>query len=366
MPLIQKLHDRYRERGLTVVALSYEQPEEMQPFLAKMAYTMPVASDPEKKTVTAYKVEGWPTSVIIDKQGKVAHIGSPYNAEAFVEKALGLETDPATLLNAWLDSLGDPGPTRQRECLQRLLEKATDDFDLQAWAKGHMAPGTAAPEGASPPMDGADLLRRCAETWAAGDRAALMQLATAGPTKFDLAAFAKGEFAKAYPFDEAELKTLLQEKSYAAVLEAIEQRLPTEPVLVAAGKDQALVTFCRSQIANACGMAKKGLMAHLWIFPGTKLKDEEGFWRELSISGVMRGPDRNSIVGVVLGGEMVFREQAESYVTRQLKQAILMENLATGKLTGFDDLATLIGQERTAIVHDLESRYGKPEPHDTK
>jgi hypothetical protein len=40
--------------------------------------------------------------------------------------------------------------------------------------------------------------------------------------------------------------------------------------------------------------------------------------------------------------------------------------LSLHKLTGFDDLATLIGQERTAIVHDLESRYGKPEPHDTK
>ncbi|MBL8722934.1 MAG: TlpA family protein disulfide reductase [Planctomycetes bacterium] len=94
MPGIQKLHDRYRERGLTVLAISYETPEKMQPFLQANAYTMPVGSDPEKKTIAAYGISGWPTTILLDKEGKVAHVGSPYDAEEAVEKALGLEAGP--------------------------------------------------------------------------------------------------------------------------------------------------------------------------------------------------------------------------------------------------------------------------------
>ena len=91
MPGIQKLHDRYAERGLTVLAISYETPDVLQPFLTKNAFTMPVGSDPKKSTIGAYPIDGWPTTVLIGKDGKIAHVGSPYDAEAQVEKALGLE-----------------------------------------------------------------------------------------------------------------------------------------------------------------------------------------------------------------------------------------------------------------------------------
>lgn len=386
MPGIQKLHDRYRERGLTVLAISYEPAATMQPFLTKNAYTMPVGADPEKKTIAAYPVRGWPTTIVIDKQGKVAHIGSPYDAEAAVEKALGLEAGPAALLNAWLMSQKEPAKAAQREALQRLLEKATPDFDLQAWAKSHLPAETVVGEGAPPapasvpaagkpagkPADGAELLRRCAKAWAApaAQRTPLLQqLADVGPVTFDLAAFAQDTFGKAFPFDAAELQSLLQEKKYAAVVDAIAQRAPAAPVLATASKHADLASFCKGKGDEARSMAKKGLMAQLWVFAGALPKDEavnQKFFGELAMSGAAMSPDKKSIVGVLLGGEQLKREHAGAFVKDQLARAILMGDLAAGKPPRVRDLPKLIDQERTAIVRDLEGRYGKPEPREAK
>ena len=58
MPGIQKLHDRYAERGLTVLAISYETGDVLQPFLTKNAFTMPVGSDPKKSTIAARPTTG--------------------------------------------------------------------------------------------------------------------------------------------------------------------------------------------------------------------------------------------------------------------------------------------------------------------
>ena len=209
MPGIQKLHDRFGEQGLTVLAISYESPDKMQPFLKKHAYTMPVGSDPEKKTIGAYGVSGWPMTVVIDKEGKVAHVGTPYSAEAAVEKALGLEAGPGALLNAYLESTAAEKDT-QRQALERLAAKAPTDFDLRAWAKSHLAPDTVAGEGEEheepQPAKGPAKLRhpdkalqQCIKAWQNESKREklLQQLGDAGPTEFDLADFARTAFAKA-------------------------------------------------------------------------------------------------------------------------------------------------------------------------
>jgi peroxiredoxin len=383
MPGIQKLHDRYRERGLTVLAISYEPTETTQPFLTKNAYTMPVGSDLEKKTIAAYGISSWPTTIIIDKDGKVAHVGSPYDAEAAVEKALGLEAGPAALLNLYLDSLKSPDKKAQREALQRLVEKAPPNFDLQSWAKSHAAPETVGGEGAPPPAatptkptgkpaDAMDVMRRCVKAWpsnAAQCTQLLTQLGDAGPSEFDLAAFAQETFAKDFPFDADELKTLLQGKKYGAVVEALAQRAPAQPVLAAAAKSTDLAAYCKSQSSEARKMAKKGLMAQLWLFADALPKDEklnEQFFNELSVSGMATSADKKSIVGLTLGGDMVMREQIDSFVNVQLTQALLMEDLAAAKPPRVRELAKSFDRERAAIVSDLQSRYGKPEPRERK
>ncbi|HEX5052184.1 MAG TPA: TlpA disulfide reductase family protein [Planctomycetota bacterium] len=382
MPGIQKLHDRYHDRGLTVLAISYETPDVLQPFLAKNAWSMPVGSDPDKKTVAAYGIRSWPTTIVIDKDGNVAHVGSPYDAETAVEKALGLEAGAAALLDLYLDSLAQPAKDAQRDALQRLLEKAPPDFDLQAWAKSHLAAETVG-EGASPAApttgkpagktaDGKDLLRRCAQAWP-GNTAqrdqVLKQLGDGGPSEFDLAGYAQEAFAKAFPFDAAELKSLLQGKKYGAVVEALCQRAPAAAVLATAAKNQDLAGFCKSKAGDARTMAKKGLMARLWVFPGALPRDEQvnsKFFGELSISGMAMSEDKKSIVGLLLGGEMVKKGQVDAFVKSQLTAALVMEDLGAGKPPRTRELMQLFDKERSAIVRDLESRYGKPEPRETK
>src|SRR5690606_20781808 len=133
----------------------------------------------------------------IDKEGKIAHIGSPYDAEAAVEKALGLEAGPAALLDLYLESRKQSDKEAQREALTRLAEKATSDFDLQSWAKGHLAPDTitsdaVASDGAPTPVPAKragklagpeKVLSKCIEAWSseAKRKPLLQQLGDAGP-----------------------------------------------------------------------------------------------------------------------------------------------------------------------------------------
>lgn len=379
MPGVQRLHDRYRERGLTVLAISYERPAAMQSFLTENGYTMPVGSDPEKKTITAYGIGGWPTTILVDKEGVIAHVGSPYDAEAAVEKALGLEAGPSSLLDLYLDSLDGGAKAAQREVLERLVEKAPRSFDLQAWALGHCEAERVAAEGApaakpkstGKSVDGAELLRRCAKDWSNESKRAqpLRQLADAGPIEFDLVAFAGETFAKAFPLDPGELKTLLKDKKYAGVVEAIAQRAPATRVLAAAAKDRDLAAFCKSKVDGARTMAKKGLMAQLWVFPGALPRDEKvngEFFSELAVSGFATSQDKRSITGIMLGGEVVMNDGIEAFVESQLSHALVMQSLAAGKAPRPQSLAKERDKERAAIVRDLEGRYGKPEPREKK
>jgi thiol-disulfide isomerase/thioredoxin len=382
MPGVQKLHDRYTDRGLTVLAISYETEAVMQPFLTQNAYTMPVGSDPEKKTISAFPIKGWPTTVVIGKDGKIAHVGSPYDAEAAVERALGLEAGEGALLTAYFDSQKETDKQKKRQALDRLVEKATQKFDVAAWAKGHLpaetvaeggapAPAAPAPAGApaKPPAkagDPVEALRKCSAVWAdAAQRKTPLQQLAAVAEPIDLAAFARLAMAKAFPFDVAELNALLKDKKHAAVLDAIATRAPAAAVLNSAAKDADLVAFCKTKAKETRAMARKGLMAQRWLFANALPKDEKlnrDFQSDLAMSGAAMSPDRKSIVGVMLGGEQVHRDHAAAYIRNHLAQSILMDDLGAGKPPRVKDLAKLIEDAQQEIVRELEGKYGKPEP----
>jgi peroxiredoxin len=374
MPAIQKLHDRYRDRGLTVLAISYETPSAMRPFLDKNGYTMPVGSDQQKQTVTANGVRGWPTTVVLDKDGKVAHVGSPYDAEQAVEKALGIEAGAGTLLHGYCDAVD---ATAKRDALARLTDKASAQFDLRAWALGQLAPEPVAAGDAEAPAaepakkagslrDAVIVLRSCARAWADQTQRdkLLQQLADDGPSEFDLAAFALEAMADEFPFAAEELEAMLKDKKYAAAVEAIARRNPAAAVLAKAAKDTGLADYSRSNAADPHPIAKKGLMAALWVFPGALPKDEKtnsDFFRELSVSGFATSQDKKSITGITLGGAMVMRDRIDGYVATQLCSALVMDELGDGKKPKVKDLPKLGDKLRDKIVKDLEGRYGKPE-----
>ena len=357
MPIVQKLHDRYKDRGLRVLAISYEADDVLQPFLTKNAYTMTVGSDPTKKVVNAYGIKSWPTSVLIDKEGKIAHIGNPYGIEAAVEKALGLEASPASLLTEAIGALAAKDKQRVRETLERLIDKEPEAFDLKAWSQAAAGAAQAAPAKGEP----GEALDRCVADWNAKDpaarAAALSALAAVAPAEFDLSSWAKRHLGAEFPLTDKELKQLLEGKSYDALVEALIGRNPPPPVVAAAAKSRELRDYCAKKGEEARTFAKKALMIENWVLAGRQAKDNEAFWSELSVNGISMSPDKKSVLGVIVGAKAVTRANAAGFVRNQFSRAIVMDSLAAGKEPKLAGLAAAVAKDREAELKILESRY---------
>jgi cytochrome c biogenesis protein CcmG/thiol:disulfide interchange protein DsbE len=77
-PWMQAMQDAYERRGLTVVAVNLDQHrEDAERFLAKFHPNFDVRFDPQGEAAERFKVQGMPTSVIIDRHGvpRFTHIG---------------------------------------------------------------------------------------------------------------------------------------------------------------------------------------------------------------------------------------------------------------------------------------------------
>ena len=91
LPALQSLHEKYKDQGLVVIGLDpYDDNEDNLPdFLAKrdVDYTVLYASREIAKT---YRVSGYPTMFLIDKQGKIIHIQEGYGegTEARLEEII--------------------------------------------------------------------------------------------------------------------------------------------------------------------------------------------------------------------------------------------------------------------------------------
>jgi thiol-disulfide isomerase/thioredoxin len=83
LPFIKGWHDRYREKGLTVIGVhSPEFDEErnvehLRREIGSLGISYPVVTDNDYQTWNAYNVEAWPTSFLLDKQGRIRwrHVG---------------------------------------------------------------------------------------------------------------------------------------------------------------------------------------------------------------------------------------------------------------------------------------------------
>jgi len=357
MPLVQKLHERYKDRGLRVLAISYESDDVLQPFLAKNAYTMSVGSDPTKKLVNAYAIKGWPTSILIDKEGKIARIGDPYSIEPAIEKALGLEASPASLLSDAIGALAAKDKKRMRETLERLIDKEPEAFDLKAWST---SAGGTAPE--TPGKgDPGDALDRCVADWNAKDPAArvaaLTALAAVAPDTFDLSSWAKRHLGAEFPMTDKEMKQMLEGKSYNSVVEALIGRNPPAAVVATAAKNKELRDYCTKKGEEARTFAKKGLMIENWVLAGKMAKDNEAFWAELSVNGISMSADKKTVLGVIVGATAVTKANAAGFVRGQFSRAVVMDSLAAGKEPKLAGLAAAVAKDRDAALKILETRY---------
>jgi peroxiredoxin len=94
MPDMQRLYERFEKKGLIVLAVSDEKRETVEGFLAKQSYTFPILLDPDRKTNTAFYVEGIPKSFLFDRQGRLVAQSIDMRTESqFLEmfKSAGLE-----------------------------------------------------------------------------------------------------------------------------------------------------------------------------------------------------------------------------------------------------------------------------------
>jgi len=90
LPYLNSWHDRYRDRGLTVIGVhspefDFERKvENLRSEVDSLAIHYPVVSDNDYKTWEAYKVGAWPTVFLVDKQGRIRwlHVGEGKYDEA--------------------------------------------------------------------------------------------------------------------------------------------------------------------------------------------------------------------------------------------------------------------------------------------
>jgi peroxiredoxin len=94
LPDLEALYQRFRSRGLVILAISDEDTGKVQPFIAEHTLTYPVLLDPGRKVNDLFQVEGIPKSFVYGREGKlVAEAIDMRTQRQFLEmlKRAGLE-----------------------------------------------------------------------------------------------------------------------------------------------------------------------------------------------------------------------------------------------------------------------------------
>lgn len=98
MPALDDIYRRARERGLVVFAVTDDDPDAVRAFAKSSTYSFPIALDPARKAFEQYGVAGYPSTVVLDRQGGVAASFIGARSPAGFERALaraGLGQDSA-------------------------------------------------------------------------------------------------------------------------------------------------------------------------------------------------------------------------------------------------------------------------------
>ena len=94
---IQKLHDELASKGVVFLGIDDESPETVKNFVKAQGYTFPMLLDPKQTVHGLYGVRLVPTTVVIDRKGKIAaHYVGAGGEEQFRRalKSAGLNTTP--------------------------------------------------------------------------------------------------------------------------------------------------------------------------------------------------------------------------------------------------------------------------------
>jgi peroxiredoxin len=79
MPLLEQIQARYEPLGFTLVGINVEPDSAAaEEWLAKAPVTFPILFDRENRVAESFGVEGMPSSVFIDRAGKVRYVHRGY------------------------------------------------------------------------------------------------------------------------------------------------------------------------------------------------------------------------------------------------------------------------------------------------
>jgi peroxiredoxin len=102
LPELQQLFERYAERGLTILAISTDEPRN-RPKIGSAAralgLTFPVLIDADKRVARLYRVESIPMTFLVDREGRIRslHRGfRPGDIQLLEQELLPLLAEPAT------------------------------------------------------------------------------------------------------------------------------------------------------------------------------------------------------------------------------------------------------------------------------
>jgi len=71
MPDLEKLYEELKGQGFVILAISDEEADKVNPFVAEQKVTYPILLDPGRKVNELFQIEGIPKSFVYDRDGKL-------------------------------------------------------------------------------------------------------------------------------------------------------------------------------------------------------------------------------------------------------------------------------------------------------
>ena len=104
LPELQKLADTYGEQGFSVIGVNGDGPVDqakIRPYVKALGFDFTVIPDPDGEIRRRMQVEVFPTSFLVDREGKIVHRQVGYRRgdeailEARIREMIGVEKEPA-------------------------------------------------------------------------------------------------------------------------------------------------------------------------------------------------------------------------------------------------------------------------------
>jgi thiol-disulfide isomerase/thioredoxin len=79
MPLLQQIHAKYEPLGFTMLGVNVEPDSAAaQNWLKGMAVSFPIVFDRKSEVSSSFGVEAMPSSILIDREGRIRHVHRGY------------------------------------------------------------------------------------------------------------------------------------------------------------------------------------------------------------------------------------------------------------------------------------------------